>query len=1116
LAWTNLPAVNHQDFQKYDWWIQFPKALRDRNNALGSLHFPRRRSESYTGVVGAITETTLTDNDVSTSWDFPTGCTGTMRWADISCPGFTCPGDYYLVIDDRDEYKVVISHITANTTPEGGVGSLTFDDITDYVTSGRIPSVESLVGKTYYIVTSCGFIWWNQRWIQWPNDLERWRGTVSSGTNATLVDETNRFTGRPQRWLIDIFKGMEVLFYADDNFLKRQTILSNDKTTLTFATQSYTPRAGEHYVIVGMTANELSSSSSGSFHSPLIAEPNRPRNYPWLWYGGHLESYYSHDAVSDSVGTANMAATQISHLELNEDEDCVDFLRPCFDVDFWNEDDDCNFEECLTPDFYKTFRSWQLYTLGLVPSFIEPNKDYTGEKCIPFFALAMWAKYADINSFETTATTYSGGSLGLSTVALPEPSMPVAWTVLDEDGCPVLSGVGTATATTLSGTGLSADHNGLTVLMWLGFTRVKERWVKRLYDQRAFIPDYRPETEDEPAKTFDPPEVDDFAENGCFGVGQWIKRPKSTKYSEADDMGFVAESGPDLIENDLVRYVGSNWFDPDAGVVESADTFDPLISYWDHFFIGQHPQQTQRVIDNQRKGFSTGGSDRSLTDNRQNWYSNWYGGGVMRQEAGVVTSTNGTTQLTDENKITGAAHCFWQAGRFVNFDSPWQDFILKIVKAGVVYKTPILSADDTAGRITFRAVPGLTVQVGDHWTIDEPSYEVSRWAGRKLRIRVDPNNTSSSSSSGTGSYYRTLMITHSDNDTLFFEPTGDGFVVTGNMRYFIDEWQTGDVLLRTADDWQAPTGTDSRSMNGESNPTFRSNLTFNSPTMVKAYGFGHAHDLITLDLINELYRGIDALRWTKSVYSWDRKGELNRREGSAGDIIDGRDGGGTYCGYHQDELTPQRQLECNISEAETVWNDGFPGISPIGVDDAPQAFGVTEWDYEFRSGDPSSPLILPTTVETSAIRESTYSYGHATGIPKLLAHSSEWYAWAAIDFADSDPIDTSFAGNPPSTVVNTWERSAFDDNGTGLLWRLFSSFSETGPSTTDEEWSDALGNLDSAPVTSIVGGINDAALAVVEPTGPAGGAGEDSRGFYVKQQTVVLKWDVVGGMTYVT
>lgn len=262
-SWTDFPAITGTDIQLWDWFIQIPRAIAQRQAVLGAntLEWPGGNVVWTSGTVSDLTDNgdgtlTATFNDVD--WTTHSPCSSD-RWVGYECsPGghTICyiPANYDLIIegDPDDPYTVVRAEITAQTY-SSGTGTLTFSDLNfkNSITAHFIPSLADLIGKHYDIIKHGG-LHYTDRLPTKPNGREEWRGTVASGNyldstgngyisqlfsdynpspydttaaNIALYGEPNP----PVAWKPDQWKGMDALFFDGAGKLWRKTISGNSQ-----------------------------------------------------------------------------------------------------------------------------------------------------------------------------------------------------------------------------------------------------------------------------------------------------------------------------------------------------------------------------------------------------------------------------------------------------------------------------------------------------------------------------------------------------------------------------------------------------------------------------------------------------------------------------------------------------------------------------------------------------------------------------------------------------------------------------------------------------------------------------------------------------------------------
>jgi hypothetical protein len=726
MAWTLLPATNGADIQDWRLWKELRDAAVERGQALFCIWPRPNRPYSLTGIVGSITETSMTDTGAS--W-----CGGLD---DVSGLGYAAPflcivstpdngyipTTWQLVIDDPDVDKIVRSSIASHCN----TGTVTFANIRDYATSKQIPSIASLVGKQYWI-NGGGGLTPEQRLKTWPNDYEWANGSVVS--LPTNLAGGVVIPASPAAGLIRIdnplwsggtnLVGKDLLFYGGDGFLKRHAITSASN----IATSILLRYAGTDVASVGPAFCAVSAGAR--------AYPGRGPTFPLEFYRGAREGYKSLDA-NNSVGDANLSAKFVSVPGSLLGGGCGDINFPAWDaLDIFTDttptDDNylvCSrpVDFCYTVDVYKTQHGLDaavnLFSLG---GYIEAT-DHTGADAVPLLNPAEMHRIAGVNSYSGTTGDVVGASSddGSSNnqIAVSGFSFPPDWwfpinvwySIREADGT-YFAGRGTLLSANLlsadtsgstvfqqaffdSGTSLTTPHeSGRAIYITPGLTRYPGLGVKRLDDDCVFIPDLV----DDGSGGFtiqDPPSVAAITNGSCLGMGRWSFRGKSETYIEfvqdnADStvpQGFAFEGSntnqSHFKAGDVACFAGDEFYGPSINqggnsFIKTTDA-DGTELYWSRFYVGGHPTATRNFIAGQFSGTATlggslGGSNFFLYDPSKNWFDHhWFGSGSngMRLETGTATGGS-TTLLIDASKIeanpsspTNAVACAWRGARF--------------------------------------------------------------------------------------------------------------------------------------------------------------------------------------------------------------------------------------------------------------------------------------------------------------------------------------------------------------------------------------------------------------------------------------------------------------------
>lgn len=926
MAWTFIPTTGSSGWFEWRKYIQFWRAIYAERYAVTAAPYTKRNPSGnipyYTGTITAITDTTITDD--AQTWSASRQGSNPW-WYNYDPPGTSSdylPNYYTVVIDPdaADPWSVVIVDITAAEV--GNV--LTVKSIADYVAAGCIPSVASLVGKTYCIIsgptTDFGFgLWWSTRWPAYPNAREIWKGTTTRGSAVTLTETTRTdgavvdvatkalvAAGAAQAWATNQFvPGYDVLVYGSDNLLHRERIIGNTSDTLRwagtgpgaieldFATTidgpfslkfnalngkyEWTGDKGADQFTVIVTGTSWTGSGSyggvatdfagtingsrqfvvtaaGSYGATIAGEipdhwyptgayvivekdkrawPGRKSTRSRLDYGGHKVSRAA-TYPNDTVGACKIAAATITLSTYNAIAMACETTSStlAFDRDVITLDvENCEpYDKHWSPDLYKSLRQIQVDIESLFSSFVEA-KNYDGAEAIPLFTIATGFKKADVNHGTVTVSGPDGAGNYFFSADTKYNGWTAEWSIINADTSIATSGSGTVTAGLVTlGAGYAA-HVGKALVYSATWDR---RWWRRhrwKFDKTGFIPDVNS------GAAVVPPVVVNFASFGSLGVGTWTHRGKSLNYAEFSQYGVIGDSGPAFIAGEASRFIGDDWYHGVLGTFDNDGT-SPVINYWHNFVVKDHPSATQANINAQLFGDATSGTDRTLTDTRKNWWSDWYAGSgsVLHTESGTATA-GGTNTLSDTAKdITLEAGQFWIAARFNGFSAPYVGFVVEVQdpQTGIWHRRVIKTCTFTGNKPTITwdvALPFVADSCA--YRIREPRYELNRWQGRTVRLTF------------TNGDVEKVTITHSDDITLYFEPFGR--VVGPGTSYEIEEPQVGTVWqfrteapasaetfikIATNQYWVKPTGADDSPRGNWSARPWRDNARYNQPTIV--------------------------------------------------------------------------------------------------------------------------------------------------------------------------------------------------------------------------------------------------------------------------------------------
>lgn len=905
------------------------------------------------------------------------------------------PYDYDLIIDycnRSEEHKVVRANILAH--PSGN--TINISDISKYETMGWITSVASLVGKPFYIIKDGG-LWHKERWPAFPNDEEIEKGTQTSSNHFSITDTS-------QEWSNNQFQNKDVLFYATNDLLYRESISSNSVDTIVFASGNRVP-----------TGNYIITNTGDR------GDPDRESAAPFYWYGG-AKQYINTHLPDDTISTTNLPTNNV---EYDTGLFCTTEDHVAFDVDVWKEyDDDCQTQSsdtCYAPKLFKSIRQVQVFLEENCTSFIK-KQDYHGRKSIPLLTPATFFKEANIN-WQQDSDIPGGEGIAHYSYSIPYAPINAYYAVLNTDTDDDVITSGSTTFSSTSGNfdiSLGAPYSGINTscIISFGWTRYYPKEFRYMYNNTSFIPD------DNGGSPAMPEEDGDFP-------GMWLTRDQSSTYKDHSTYGFVEEGTKVFIGNDLARYSGDNWNDPTLDVAAGFQ------EYYDNFFEGVRNTTNQNTIDFYMFGFASADtSTRHLTDSSQDWWNLLPQEGILRTETGTATGGS-TTSLVDSTKSTSV---YWDGttGR-------WSGFILEITTGSASgQKFPITGNNTTT--LNFTAYSGYVISAGDTYQIREPKWTLNRWQGRTLRVTKQDNTTED------------IDILYNDDKTLFFNEVdftiASGAVYTivekkpgGVWKYSagvdsmsieeVDEISSSAVSDYTLNDnaWIVPTGYDSRGA------YFETNQNNNLAHVRKAYGRFMKGDYVAQHLWNEVASGINTLKYTKKDFSWTNKGEPNQWKYEKGVLFD--------------EILPHYVWDDGSPSGAVYWLDHrwtLGSGNGVGGDGDPPFSYCTGTSEPVVYEDPPGTEVSGYMYSTSA--DTTWAYGKiASGtLTNLYNHEVEWFAYAEITGEAVDEGHTEL------------EHNVFDDNGDddgGLFqYKRWTRYDTSGPDNNTGYHSDACGNTD--------------------------------------------------------
>lgn len=1096
------PPVKYVDSRHYGWWIKPPKALRERGWALNQRYSPRGNTVWDSGTVSSIGKTTMTDT--TKNWVMPSsggGCTYSgKRWFDFNvfgnpddCPTYL-PRFYDLVIDagpDKEPWQVVRTRITNNS-----LMTLDFEE-PDWVTFRQIDDMQDLVGKPYFIIKRDG-LFPTERWPDWPAAWSYYRGVVEYAENdfVSIKDGSwppGHWTRSHPEWPLQ--PSSYDLMIRIANKWRRLRITANTAASIHFQAQEAAATKGTPFWII---------------KSDEMWHPDHDRGgHIRKWYGGAAREIWSHSAVFAQIGgqgantwldLSRQAAQTIKLLFPNPTTgECTDVEhRAAFDVDFWTAiEDQCNPpDHCYSPHLFKTIRGYQLWMQSLAPSFVE-MRDWHGKKDIPNLTVAMWHRSANINHFTVTVSSRATDHITFPADGVPT-GQRVFYTIHDDYKIIYSGFFEHTTAGRIDGAFLP-EVVGKELVLSLGHRRTWERAFRYMFDKWCFIPDWEIKTDDIGAQTLvihDPPNEDplpideDPTQEPQNNVGFWNHRAKSTTYAEPNFEGFIREGVTEFVVGEYARYRGDNLDDPSTDEERTQPEtsrpqgMSPTTRYEDNF--ATVTRTAEEVVT--MRGTATGGGDFWLEDTNVNWWD-----GVMKEHTGV-TDGGGQNFAEDSTKIDSY---FWkqpERGR-------WIGFIFEVMSGNFQgLRLPITGHQGpNFARLTFDRAPSGFDGDGIQYRIREPRYELNKWKGRQVLI-VRRN--------GEQVY---IWITHSDDTRLYFERQNYTFEA-GDSYYILEPqpgtvWRCDQITLPNGQQgkgWTKPLGPDKKRLGVTVPADFHDRQTENLPTLIRGYGLASKLDVWDMEVLKEIYRGINALRWTKMDYAWvdDPNNPTAPNSRGASNTLAAYPGDPSYLptssitNFWNTLINGWPGPPIAYTGFLTHWNDPANlGHNLFGAFTVPQGTGYYSSYHQDHAQQPNQDM------EVYIDAQASFKYGKLTGVPALMSHATDWYVYATIDQIDSEETKS---GNI-NDVFEGEEYNRFNNHGTGLIWRRYAKWHSSPPHKGAELMtSSQLGDTTSFTM------FNPASLSISTDALSYG-----THGWYAYRKTAILKWDVNGGMKFI-
>jgi hypothetical protein len=813
---AHWPPQELDTYMIWDWIIQLWKALGEREAVLGAytgdtITWPP--SNIWGGGDSIDSATDNGDGTVTFAMTIPEGSWTTDCFSDppYRWVGYVCtdphdvracvPIDYKLVIDPNpapfgainDPSKVVEMFITAETYSGGTTGSLTgsIGPINDMITAGLLGSLSDLEGCRWYIVDANG-VFLSERIPQKPLARQKYQGTgtigttsgfpylapTSSSSSSSSGTQYNVLYDSLASWATDNWKDDDLLFYGFASRLKRVTVSHNDAQRIYYPLDSSSSSSG------------TSSSSSGTISTPYcitkpnaITYPGAPQDNITVWYRGASAAFYAHAAADDSLGTAYLAPLCINITVQDEDGDCS--VIECSnayddpDVTYSLDTSDTNCM-CLqggqfyNPCYWQSIHAVQNEILRICTDFI-PVGNYDDALGIPFYNPAILLQSVGANGGSSSISIVSG-NMTFSVTGYD--GYGLYYAILQSNGTYTAGIVTPASGVATLGADTSPTSAGKPVYYSAGNTREYKRRVKYLYNSVGnFIPDQSFDEDGDSTGYIDPPAptLNDDGTYDCNGVGQFIKRPKSTSYALFNEPAagtygglLVDNAGPAFVSGDLVCHEGDNQGASPIVPLTPAGADPSLTVYYDRMFRGTYAKVLKARREASMSGKILGSTKNSITTDKH-WWMDGVNNGTMRTETSTATSGDSThlvdtTRNLEDNTLPYG--CYYSTGRFT-FSAPYVGWILEVDK---VYTGTDLTIDPSNNKKVTSGSHNFTdYEVNSQIVISSSSGWV---AGTYTITSVDSNaaildrsplpmgTSSSSSGGGTGGSWSLTVISY--------------------------------------------------------------------------------------------------------------------------------------------------------------------------------------------------------------------------------------------------------------------------------------------------------------------------------------------------------------------
>lgn len=1067
MAWSaDWPLTGGSDINKYEAIAQLWRGVSERNMAANDDYWPRHNVSWSSKTIDSVTTDSSGNYVLSQTeygWDIVGGCSGISRFVDYDCgTGFEYIPSFYDVYVEVNgilgEKKVIDFQIASNTS-----GTLTVSELemANWITSKVISAASELDEKKMHIIKRNG-LWWNDRWPNWANDNEIYKGTLTFSGSGYIVDSS-------QSWTDDELNTKELMIYNTGGRLKRLTISDTVSGTHLLFSPIGDTLTGEFSVVEPNT----------------ICIPGRTPGALHLWYGGTTEAWWTHnpeDIWTDNIGspgtigTTNMPSSQESWNTFNGSI-CEQANYSSFDVDLWSEFDEICSEadDSKAPNFTKTVRALQKACEDLSFSFVE-EKSYDGAIVIPTITPAEMFKLATVNYINTfTTTSDSSGNFAFTVTGLPPGSHTVYYTTrLSDQPIDNLLEFGTSSIsngdsiTYFSALYPSRDGNCCVALGW---TRKYPKEFRYMYDRTVFIPGVEADLD-----IADPPSDE--------APGIWTTRVKSSGYKEHSSMGFINDTGSGFINGDKARFSGDNGNDPGLNPNDLVDAANPPFSYSydtpynDFFYEGRFDTSIESDISNAKQGILTSGTVNFIYDNLQDWWNAPFGYGTLRTETG--TSTGGSSgTLIDTTK---SGNPFWQTST-----GRWNNFILEILDGSHAGKlVPIIETNNpSSGTLTFDSSYGIVASGGISYRIREPAYINNIWASGILTV-----------TRYTDGYSESRRIVQNNDKYLFVTPSFS-FIPSGGDTYNINKRETGGTWewSSSGNEWIRP------------NPTniYQPGIL---PDTITKYGRIMKGDYVWANTLNEIYECLNVLNWTKETLTWTSREDGVTPETNA--TICGSGPGGVSCetliaGDQCEDLRTILAIcfgiDCHIPSG-SCGGFGTGGVESDGT--PPFALYEVSVECDLYGGGGGFAF-------NEALAGKQYSYGVVEPPYIWFNKNVDMYSYAII--RESDPNEGSTG--PDCSTGSGYVSYIFNDNGVDVLFRQYKKFYTSGSTNQSRVVSSALGgDISVSPDQTACPPI----IYDCDPSGtghPQYQINLGYEGYIVYEECAIAKWNTTNGFTYV-